>query len=53
MTGARSIYERLSASGIIVRDRSRVILCEDCLRITVGTPEENQQLIDTLKGYVA
>jgi histidinol-phosphate aminotransferase len=53
MIGARSIYERLSQSGIIVRDRSRVILCDDCLRITVGTPEENQQLIDTLKEYVA
>lgn len=53
MTGARTIYDRLSATGIIVRDRSRVILCEDCLRITVGTPEENQQLIDKLKGYVS
>jgi histidinol-phosphate aminotransferase len=53
MTDARKVYEYLSAKGIIVRDRSKVILCNDCLRITVGTPEENQQLIQTLKAYSA
>jgi histidinol-phosphate aminotransferase len=36
---------------IIVRDRSRVELCEGCLRITVGTPEENKALINALKEY--
>lgn len=36
---------------IIVRDRSKVDLCEGCLRITVGTPEENKALIDALKEY--
>jgi histidinol-phosphate aminotransferase len=51
MNKARSIYEFLSSRGIIVRDRSNVILCDDCLRITVGTPEENQQLIETLKIF--
>jgi histidinol-phosphate aminotransferase len=35
--------------GIIVRDRSKVTLCYGCLRITVGTPEENQRLIKALK----
>jgi len=49
MTGARKIYEQLITQSIIVRDRSRVVLCDDCLRITVGTPEENQKLIKTLK----
>jgi histidinol-phosphate aminotransferase len=45
------IYEFLVGHGIIVRDRSSVLNCENTLRITIGTPEENQQLIDTLKKY--
>jgi histidinol-phosphate aminotransferase len=53
MKGAAAIYNYLAAKGIIVRDRSKVILCDDCLRITVGTPEENQQLINELKAYTA
>jgi histidinol-phosphate aminotransferase len=51
MNKARSIYEFLISGGIIVRDRSNVILCDDCLRITIGTPEENQHLIETLKTF--
>ena len=51
MKNARKIYQHLTAKGIIVRDRSKVVLCEDCLRITVGTPEENQQLITELNSY--
>jgi histidinol-phosphate aminotransferase len=51
MKNARSIYEFLATQGIIVRDRSRVILCEDCLRITVGTEDENKQLIKVLQEY--
>ena len=50
---ARNIYEYLSGKGIIVRDRSKVILCDDSLRITIGTPEENKQLIEALKSYTA
>lgn len=50
---AKKIYEYLSAKGIIVRDRSKVMLCDDCLRITIGTPEENKQLIEALKQYAA
>ena len=53
LTGVKKIYEYLSAKGIIVRDRSKVILCDDCLRITIGTPEENKQLIEALKQYAA
>lgn len=53
MKDAVAVYNYLAAKGIIVRDRSRVILCDDCLRITIGTPEENQQLINELKVYTA
>jgi histidinol-phosphate aminotransferase len=46
--GARAIYDSLTARGIVVRDRSRIVLCRESLRITVGTPEENRLLIDYL-----
>jgi len=46
---AQSVYNHLLQQEIIVRDRSRVVLCEGCLRITVGTPQENSRLIDVLK----
>lgn len=46
---AQSAYRYLTDNRIIVRDRSRVNLCYNCLRITVGTPEENKRLIDALK----
>ena len=49
MPDARAKYQTLISDGIIVRDRSNVALCEDCLRITVGTDEENAKLIDALK----
>ena len=51
MNNAREIYNYLSTNGIIVRDRSRILLCNNCLRITIGTPDENIQLINTLKNY--
>lgn len=47
---ARGVYNRLLADGIVVRDRSKVELCEDCLRITVGTAKENAELVEALKG---
>ena len=46
----KKIYNYLVARKIIVRDRSNVALCEGCLRITVGTPEENRELIEALDG---
>ena len=46
---AQSTYQYLMDNKIIVRDRSRVNLCYNCLRITVGTPQENKRLIDALK----
>lgn len=45
---AKGIYNQLVEQGIIVRDRSKVELCAGCLRITVGTPEENVQLVQAL-----
>jgi histidinol-phosphate aminotransferase len=50
-TDANGIYNYLVQNGIIVRNRTKVELCEGALRITVGTPEENVKLIDTLKNY--
>lgn len=51
MDGARKIYEYLIEQTIIIRDRSKVILCEDCLRISVGTRTENEALLKALKLY--
>jgi histidinol-phosphate aminotransferase len=49
-TDARAIYEYLLRDGIVVRDRSKVELCEGCLRITVGTEKENDELLKALRG---
>ncbi len=46
---AVATYQYLIENLVIVRDRSRVTLCENCLRITVGSQEENQHLIDVLQ----
>jgi histidinol-phosphate aminotransferase len=48
---ARKVYEAMLQKGIVLRDRSNVTLCEGCLRITVGTPAENNALILALNGY--
>lgn len=45
------IYNYLVSKKVIVRDRSSVELCEGCLRITVGTKEENINLLSLLKAY--
>ncbi|MDF3078547.1 MAG: histidinol-phosphate transaminase [Sphingobacteriaceae bacterium] len=50
-TNARAIYNHLVKQGIIVRDRSKVELCEGSLRITVGTPEENKKLVEALENF--
>lgn len=52
-TDAKGIYNYLVSHGIIVRDRSKVELCEGALRFTIGTPEENKTLLNTLKEYQA
>ena len=49
MTDAQGIYDTLVDQGIIVRNRTRVQLCKDCLRITIGTKTENNELIAALR----
>jgi histidinol-phosphate aminotransferase len=51
MDNAESVYLFLIRKGIVVRDRSRVMLCENSLRITVGTAEENRILLENLNEY--
>ena len=53
LAGSAGDPERLIGEGIIVRDRSRVAGCEGCLRITIGTPAQNDRLIETLKNETA
>lgn len=49
MDNAKQMYDYLVQQGTIVRDRSKVELCEGCLRITIGTTQENQTLIQQLQ----
>ena len=51
MTDAQRIYDYLVEQGIIVRNRSRIQLCNNCLRITIGTKTENAELIGALRQY--
>jgi histidinol-phosphate aminotransferase len=48
---AKAVYNYLVKKAIVVRDRSKVELCEDCLRITVGTENENKELITALQAF--
>lgn len=47
-TDANGIYNKLLEQKIVIRNRAKEQLCENCLRITVGTPDENQLLINAL-----
>ena len=49
MRDAKLTYQILIQKGIIVRDRSSVPGCEDCLRITIGTPQENKKVLNALE----
>jgi len=51
VSDARAVYHYLLDRGIVVRDRSKVELCEGCLRITVGTETENRELLEALAVY--
>jgi len=51
MQQAHQVYEFLLDKGIVVRDRSRVELCDNCLRITIGTEQENTLLVDALAAW--
>jgi len=46
---ANKRYDQLVKQGIVVRNRSNQVLCENCLRFTVGTSNENKRLIEVLK----
>jgi histidinol-phosphate aminotransferase len=48
-----SVYDYLLRAGIVVRDRSKVELCDGCLRITVGTEKENAELVVALRRFAA
>jgi len=48
---ANNVYDYLSSNEVIVRNRSKEAHCENCLRITIGTPGENTQLINLFKSY--
>lgn len=49
---ADALYQYLVAQGIIVRNRNRVRLCEGCLRITVGTSDENAALMAAMQQFI-
>ena len=51
VTDAQAIYNYLVRCGIIVRNRTRVQLCHNCLRITIGTRSENDELLGALRQY--
>ena len=51
VTDAKCIYDYLVDKGIIVRNRSRIQLCQNCLRITIGTRTENNELLSALRQY--
>lgn len=51
VNNAKEIYDYLKNKKIIIRDRSKVTLCEGCLRVTIGKQSENLLLINALKDY--
>jgi histidinol-phosphate aminotransferase len=48
---ANDLYDYLLSKGIVVRNRSTQTLCENTLRFTIGTEEENNELINALSNY--
>ncbi len=49
VSDANGIYKSLANTGVVTRNRNSVKLCQGCIRITVGTPEENELLISEMK----
>lgn len=49
MDDAQKTYDYLVGKGVIVRNRTRITLCHNCLRITVGTKDENSELLSALR----
>ena len=52
LKNAKKVYEFLLTKGIVLRDRSSVKLCDDCLRITIGTEKENTILVDAMAEWL-
>ncbi|MFH5833013.1 histidinol-phosphate transaminase [Halalkalibaculum sp. DA384] len=50
---ARAVYQKLAEQGVIVRYRGNEPRCDNCLRVTVGTPDENDLFLSTLKEVTA
>ena len=48
---AQRVYDYLVEMGIIVRNRSRVQMCDNCLRITIGSRSENNELIGAMRNF--
>jgi histidinol-phosphate aminotransferase len=48
---AKKVYEFLLTRGVVVRDRSNVQLCDDCLRVTIGTEKECAAFVDGLIAF--
>jgi histidinol-phosphate aminotransferase len=48
---AKAVYNYLLSRGIVVRDRSNVQLCDNCLRITIGSEEENTELVEAMADW--
>lgn len=51
VTDAQAIYDYLVNKGIIVRNRTRITLCHNCLRVTIGTKQENNELLAALRVF--
>ena len=51
VSDAQAVYDYLVEKGIIVRNRTRVELCNNCLRITIGTKSENIELLSALRQF--
>ena len=51
VSNARALYDALIAREVIVRDRSKVKGCSECLRITIGTPGENDKMLAVVKDF--
>lgn len=49
---ANEMYQYLVNKGVVVRNRTNISLCEGCLRITIGTPDENDKLLDSMKDFI-
>eukprot|EP00904_Undaria_pinnatifida_P004237 jgi/Undpi1/13814/HiC_scaffold_9.g03465.m1 len=53
LDNAQKIYKRMADNGVVARFRGNELHCKDCIRITVGTEEENQRLLELLEESVA